>query len=107
MRTVPVNQSDGPLLDGCEPALLISMPQALGWLLLQLHLHSTIVIGLHRGCWVDLIQLDFLQRLAGEVKQRLTHNCVVSGLKLMAIFKDENRSGRFIFPWRRRGVLFT
>ena len=25
MRTVPVNQSAGPLLDGCEPILLISM----------------------------------------------------------------------------------
>jgi hypothetical protein len=25
MRTVPVNQSAGPLLDGCEPLLLISI----------------------------------------------------------------------------------
>ena len=25
MRTVPINQSAGPLLDGCEPTLLISM----------------------------------------------------------------------------------
>src|SRR5438132_12644737 len=25
IRTVPVNQSDGPLPDGCEPALLISI----------------------------------------------------------------------------------
>src|SRR5205814_5352401 len=25
MRTVPVNQSDGPLPDGCEPTLLISI----------------------------------------------------------------------------------
>jgi hypothetical protein len=25
MRTVPVNQSAGPLLDGCEPTLFISI----------------------------------------------------------------------------------
>jgi hypothetical protein len=25
MRTAPVNQSGGPLLEGCEPLLLISM----------------------------------------------------------------------------------
>jgi hypothetical protein len=29
MRTVPVNQSEGPLLDGCEPMRLISIVASL------------------------------------------------------------------------------
>src|SRR6266576_3894962 len=28
-RTVPVNQSDGPLVEGCEPILLMSIPEFL------------------------------------------------------------------------------
>jgi hypothetical protein len=31
MRTMPLNQSGGPLADGCEPLRLMSMMALLGW----------------------------------------------------------------------------
>src|SRR6266498_1660384 len=43
MRTVPVKYSAGPLPDGCEPALLISMatPPTKWWLPREVKLHLT------------------------------------------------------------------
>src|SRR6185369_1351073 len=76
---------------------------------IQLHYHAAIIIRLERSCRINFIHLDFLEYLAGEIKQRSAHNGIVFGFELMAIFEDENRRGGFVFyDWRGRlnfGVL--
>src|SRR5689334_10457667 len=58
--------------------------------LVQLHHHAAIIIRFQRGGRIYFIHLDLFEYLAGKVKQRSTHDGVVLGLKLMAIFEDED-----------------